>query len=394
MAIGKGGSSQNQNQSGTFNTDQTTTGTQNTSQTQNVTGNQTSNVIIPDEWKAAFGGLNNLLGNTGQTADQGAAANYFRGQVQAPYGGQYGGALATINSDYLKPYTTQAAPTLGASPTVAGQTGAAYAQPYQNAATNDVVNAATNDLKTQYDRTIAQSGLTAAAGGAFGGARQGVREAQIADDFLRNAASTSANTRFGAFQAANQFGAQDASNAQSAATANAQMQTQRDIANQQAEAMNRQSQLSVFDRIINNVNTVAGGQNAAATNLLGSGSTGVSQLMGALGLGTQTFGNQSNTTGTTNATGTANTTGTSNTSGTTQQSGGSSGKNGGVSICWVAREVYGIDGPWMDFRTWLLSEAPAWLLNLYTKHGERFAAFIQDKPRLKRIVKFCMDRVI
>jgi len=34
-------------------------------------------------------------------------------------------------------------------------------------------------------------------------------------------------------------------------------------------------------------------------------------------------------------------------------------------ICWVAREVYGADNPrWLEFRTWLLTQAPAWFRDL------------------------------
>ena len=60
--------------------------------------------------------------------------------------------------------------------------------------------------------------------------------------------------------------------------------------------------------------------------------------------------------------------------------------------CWVAREVYGEDNPkWLIFREWLASSAPKWFLNLYVKYGERFAAFIRNKPILKSIIRIWMD---
>jgi hypothetical protein len=66
-----------------------------------------------------------------------------------------------------------------------------------------------------------------------------------------------------------------------------------------------------------------------------------------------------------------------------------------AAICWVAREVYGEDrAEWMVFRQWLLTEAPEWLLNLYIEEGERFAAFISDKPFLKFVVRKAMDIVV
>lgn len=62
--------------------------------------------------------------------------------------------------------------------------------------------------------------------------------------------------------------------------------------------------------------------------------------------------------------------------------------------CWVAREVYGESNPaWLEFRAWLFNRAPAWLRYLYGRYGERFAAFIADKPRLKSVIRFFMDKV-
>jgi len=63
--------------------------------------------------------------------------------------------------------------------------------------------------------------------------------------------------------------------------------------------------------------------------------------------------------------------------------------------CWVAREIYGTTNPeWIIFRNWLESEAPEWLDTLYAEEGERFAAFISDKPILKSIIKMGMDLIV
>jgi hypothetical protein len=72
------------------------------------------------------------------------------------------------------------------------------------------------------------------------------------------------------------------------------------------------------------------------------------------------------------------------------------GKAAGTAIfCWVAREVYGKDSAeWLVFRHWVLNEAPDWFRELYTEEGERFAAFISDKPFLKSIVKMSMDIIV
>jgi hypothetical protein len=64
-------------------------------------------------------------------------------------------------------------------------------------------------------------------------------------------------------------------------------------------------------------------------------------------------------------------------------------------MCWVAREVYGSDNPrWMLFRNWLLTEAPVWFRELYEQNGERFAAWISNKPFIKRMVRTWMDWII
>ncbi len=60
--------------------------------------------------------------------------------------------------------------------------------------------------------------------------------------------------------------------------------------------------------------------------------------------------------------------------------------------CWVARAVYGEANPrWLLFRQWLLGHAPAWFRGLYLRHGEKFAAWLQNKPWLKAAIRRWMD---
>jgi hypothetical protein len=73
----------------------------------------------------------------------------------------------------------------------------------------------------------------------------------------------------------------------------------------------------------------------------------------------------------------------------------SGGMGGGHPFCWVAREVYGVDDPrWLVFHDWLTADAPTWLHDLYGKHGEAFAAWIRDKPAVKRVLRVLMDHVV
>lgn len=68
---------------------------------------------------------------------------------------------------------------------------------------------------------------------------------------------------------------------------------------------------------------------------------------------------------------------------------------GAAAACWVAREVYGNDNPrWILFRYWLFNKGPAWFRKLYLKFGERFAAWISTKPRIKQLIRFWMDQKI
>jgi hypothetical protein len=64
-------------------------------------------------------------------------------------------------------------------------------------------------------------------------------------------------------------------------------------------------------------------------------------------------------------------------------------------LCWVAREIYGSENPkWLEFRKWLIANADDGLLDAYIEHGEEFAKFISDKPKLKQLIKGWMDSKI
>jgi hypothetical protein len=74
---------------------------------------------------------------------------------------------------------------------------------------------------------------------------------------------------------------------------------------------------------------------------------------------------------------------------------GAGGAGGAGALCWVAREVYGASNPrWLQFRGWMLTSAPEWLLQLYVQHGESFAEWLHDKPGAKALLKAAMDQVI
>jgi hypothetical protein len=64
-------------------------------------------------------------------------------------------------------------------------------------------------------------------------------------------------------------------------------------------------------------------------------------------------------------------------------------------FCWVAREVYGIDDPrWKRVRQIILEEAPDALVEAYARYGEKLAAFVRDKPAMKRAIRAEMDALL
>jgi hypothetical protein len=71
------------------------------------------------------------------------------------------------------------------------------------------------------------------------------------------------------------------------------------------------------------------------------------------------------------------------------------GKVAGGMMCWVAREVYGLeDARWLVFRNWMLEEAPAWLRGAYRHWGPAVARWLRGKRRAKAAVRWLMDRAV
>jgi hypothetical protein len=62
-------------------------------------------------------------------------------------------------------------------------------------------------------------------------------------------------------------------------------------------------------------------------------------------------------------------------------------------LCALARAVYGPDNPaWLEFRTWLLGRAPAWLRCLYIACSPRVAPIVDRSRWLKAALRPSMDR--
>lgn len=93
---------------------------------------------------------------------------------------------------------------------VTARTGASFMNAYRNPYERDVVDSSLADLQRKYEQVVNTSKMGAAAGGAFGGGRHGVADANNADNYLRTVGSTAGNLRNLGFTNAMHGGTADA----------------------------------------------------------------------------------------------------------------------------------------------------------------------------------------
>jgi hypothetical protein len=118
---------------------------------------------------------------------------------------------------------------------------------YMNPYLQNVVDSSMTDLGDAYGRNLTASNMQAAASGAFGGGRHGIRDAQVADDYMRNVARTTSGLRNQAYDSAAGLIQGDQNRALQAASANQQASLQRALAQAQ---MQQQTALSNADRLM------------------------------------------------------------------------------------------------------------------------------------------------
>ena len=325
MSLGgqKGSQSQNQTYSGSG------TSTSDSS----VAGSQRA--VAPGGWEDLWRGITSMGGTTpGQTT----ANDYFAGQLKTP------GGTADQVFDYARWFANKAnAPGVGgnisAPGVVAGDAAATHGydliNKYQDPWTQQVVDAATNDLTVQRDRAQNASNMAATAAGGIANARTGLRDAQVQDDFLRTLASTTGGLRSQGFQNAMSGALQDAGlttqvgvgNADRSFNASSQ-NAANSLAAQQANARiafeNDQASKGYATSALDAVLQSGGIRDAAAGALANLGGGTFSQLLAGLGAGTPLFG--------TDTTGTESTKGSTSATGQSSGSGNSSSKGGGVKL--------------------------------------------------------------
>jgi hypothetical protein len=269
---------------------------------------------------------------------------------------------------------------------VSAGTAAGGINTYMNPYTQQVIDTSMADLERQRQTQMGALGAQATAAGAFGGSRQGVAEALTNQGFAQQGGQLASQLRQQGFNTALGASQQDVAN-----------RLQANIQNQQAGLQGAQQRLGAagqlgnlsqmgfgFGQQIGQQQTQQGQMQQMMNQALidaakgqYGGFTGAPQQSLGLpmaALGGANMGQQTQT--------------------QTRNPGLFDFLTAGASLfCWVAREVYGEEDPrWVQFRTWLLNDAPKWLLNLYAKHGEWFAGVVRKAPILKRALRPLMDR--
>lgn len=264
-------------------------------------------------------------------------------------------------------------PEIGARGAQANQflTSGAVLDPRTNPGLRGAIEAAISPLSRQFTSTVLPNIRNeAVSAGGFGGSRQGIAEGLASQGFLDAAGNAAANVVNPAFQAGLSAFTQGIGNTDS--LQRAQLlgpsviggvgEQQRLLGQQQLseEAQRFLSEQVIPFSVAQDVAALAFGvgggssttQSAGTGPDGGGGGDSLSTILGIAGLAASLF-------------------------------------------CWVAREVYGTDSPkWMLFRQWMRYSAPEWVMRFYLAHGEQFAAWISDRPKIKSLVRKLMDKAI
>lgn len=236
---------------------------------------------------------------------------------------------------------------------------------FQNPYTQQVVDTTMQDMDRGRQMALGQIGAQATQAGAFGGSRHGIAEAETNRGYFDTMGRTMAGLRSDGFNTAMQNAFTNQSNQSQLAGQGFGFGLDVNRQQMQQGALQQALQQQLID--------AAKMQYAGFT---GAPAAGVGLVSGALG-------NMPNVGTTTN----------SSSPGLLGILGGAAQVGGMLGLCWVAREVYGQDDHrWLQFRHWLTTDAPKWLLKAYAKHGKAFAGVVRKVPALKRVLRPLMDR--
>ena len=284
--------------------------------------------------------------------------------------------------------------------------------PYMNPFQGDVIDTTVSDLERARQQAMIQAGGQATQANAFGGSRHGVAMAETNRGFDDNMARALAGLNTQNFQQAQQAGQFDISNTLQADMSNQQSNLQAAMSNQNARIQAQQAQAQAAQARAQMMNAASQTQGQLSNLGFGMGMQANDAMMRAGGMqqgmqqqlidqAAQQYGGWSGSPQ--QSLDTVNNTLGSIPIPQTQTQSSSPGlfdyltlgaTTAGHVFCWVAREVYGPENPaWLEFREWMLTKAPTWLLEAYKKHGQKWAEWVKRNPWSKRILRPLMDSV-
>jgi hypothetical protein len=164
------------------------------------------------------------------------ATNYQAPQLGGNYtaggGGGYTAAMAQAPGQDLYSYDPA---TMQGQSYQAAQLSDQDINQYMNPYTQNVIDSTMGDLDMARQNALNNTGVAASRGGAFGGDRHGIMEAQNNNDYMQNVARSSAQLRNQGFQNAQRAAMGDVSAQNQALSSNAAMAQQAGLSNQAAQ---------------------------------------------------------------------------------------------------------------------------------------------------------------
>lgn len=277
----------------------TSTGSTNSTFTGSTSGTQTP--IVPEGYVPAMMGMQPGAGGLNPT-QQGSVDWYSRALgSQDPAGldlsmGYIEDALRNRGAPTLAALAASGNPAYAAPKDVVAAQGSKFMDSYRNPFEDQVVGAALSDLERKYGSTLNASNMQQAAAGAFGGGRHALRDAAVADDYLRTVGATSGGLRAQGFNTAAGLGMMDADRTLNADKFNNEMLDSRQRFDAEL-GMKYNDQRDSLAKTLADMGVVKlGVGQELADGMFNMGTTGQSQNLDWLRQFAPLFGSQNNTT--------------------------------------------------------------------------------------------------
>jgi len=164
--------------------------------------------------------------------NQAQALDRFKGSISGGAGDRITGPITAPTAGTITAPTIQAGDTVTEDTVTAGSFADTNIDPYMSQYQTGVIDAALGDIERQRKIQQNQNKAAAVAGGAFGGDRQAILEAETNRAALEQSARTAAQLRQSGFESAARLAEADLARQTDAARANQQAALQADLANQ------------------------------------------------------------------------------------------------------------------------------------------------------------------